>query len=168
MKLRDFSELVIEFTVEDEADFLIWFEEVADHAGVVEDLLCALSNLLWEGAEKVKWFDFDKGHLTLFGALEVRPPRPEDVFLVWEQDAADIILGVLDSFEKLENDLGIGWDAFCCLAPEDKEDILAWFDQLLCLFAAGATQLHRWENGLVKGISTAVENTNDEASGNLS
>ena len=49
--------------------------------------------------------DFDKDHLTLFGTLEVRPPRPEDVFLVWEQDTADVILGILDGLEKLENDL---------------------------------------------------------------
>ena len=50
VKPREFSELVIVFIVEDKADLLVRFKEVADHAGVVKHLFCALANLLWKGA----------------------------------------------------------------------------------------------------------------------
>ena len=166
IKLTEFSELVVMLAAEDKADLFVRFEVAAYHTAVVKDLLCTSGSLLWVRAEEMQWFDIDGDHLTLFGTLEVRPPRTEDVSSVWEQDTTDIILGILDSFEKLENDLRIGRDAFCCLASEDEEHVLAWFYQLLCLFTTDTTQLHWWENGLVKGISTAVENSNDEASWN--
>ena len=77
--------------------------------------------------------------LTLFGTLEVRFPRAEDVLSVWEQDTADIILGALDDFEKLRNDARFGRYSFFRLASEDKEYVLTLFDQILCLVAGGAT-----------------------------
>ena len=37
-KLREFSQLFVIDVVENEADFVIGFEEAADHSGIVEDL----------------------------------------------------------------------------------------------------------------------------------
>ena len=98
-----FSELIVPNVVKDQTDLLIRLEVAADHTAVVKDLLCTLGNLLWSGAVKVQGFVIDGDLFTLFGTLEVRPPRTKYVSNVWEQDTTDVILGKLDSFEKLRN-----------------------------------------------------------------
>ena len=159
-----FSELVVIDVVEDQADLVVRFEEAAGHAAVVKDLLCSLGNLLWSRAKKVQWFVINGDLLTLFGTLEVRLPRTEDIFSVWEQDSAEIILGFLDYFEKLGNNPRFSWDSLFWLTSKDEEHILTLINQLLCLIVTYATQLHWWENGLIESISTAVKDADNKAS----
>ena len=112
----------------------------------------------------MQWFVINGDLLTLFGTLEVRLPRTEDIFSVWEQDSAEIILGFLDYFEKLGNNPRFSWDSLFWLTSKDEEHILTLINQLLCLIVTDATQLHWWENGLIESISTAVKDADNKAS----
>ena len=103
--------------------------------------------------------------LTLFGTLVVRLPRVEVVSSVWEKDAADVIFGELENFEKLDCDPRFGRDSFFGLTSEDEEHVLALFDKFLCLIAVATTRYHRWEDALVEGVSATIKDADYEASG---
>ena len=166
-KFEDLSELVVVLVAEDDADPLVWLEEAANHSAIVKDLRSPFYNLLWIGAEEVQGFVIDLELLTLFETLVVRLPHSKDVFSVWEQDTADIILGTFYFFEKFFNNSRFSRYSFFWLTSEDEEYVLALFNQLLCLIVTGATHLFWWENCLIESISTAVKDADNKTSGQL-
>ena len=91
--------------MEDEADFFIGFEEVADHARVVEDLLCALRNRLWKGSVEMKGFGHNQNFLTTKSFLLIWSPSIELVRGVWEQNATIFCFDLLYDLEELGSDL---------------------------------------------------------------
>ena len=83
-KLMELSKLAVVLVADYEADLLVRFEEVADHARVIKHLFCTLGYRLWKGAKEVQGLDHDGDFLAFVGFLSIGIPSVEDVSCVGE------------------------------------------------------------------------------------
>ena len=112
----------------------------------------------------MEWLSHDENFLTTVGFLEVWSPSIEFVFGVWEQNTFVFCFGLLNDLEELRGDLRCGRDASVGRASKDQKDVLTFFDNHLVLFiAVTATSCHWWEDTFIISLSTAVEDSDDEA-----
>ena len=111
-------------------------------------------------------FDHDGNFLATVDFLIIGIPRIEDVSGVWEHNAFVFGFGLLNDLEKLFSDLRCGRDALILGASEDEEHIPAFFFfnlfNFLDVITFGCTCLW-WENALIKSVSAAIKDANNEA-----
>ena len=96
--------------------------------------------------------------------MPIGGPGLEDICGVWEQDALVVGFGLLDDLEELSRDLRCGGDTPVGGASKDQKHVLAFHNAFISLFVGvAATGLHWREDAFVISLSTAVEDSDDEA-----
>ena len=112
----------------------------------------------------MEWLSHNENFLTTESFLEVWSPSIELAFGVWEQNAFVFCFSLLNYLEELRGDLRRGRDASIGRTSKYQEDILAFFNDYILLFiAVAATSCYWWEDVFIISLSTAVEDSNDEA-----
>ena len=91
-------------------------------------------------------------------------PGLEKVSSVWEKDAVVIGFASFKNLKELHGNLWLFRDGLVGRASKDKEHVPTFYELFvtLCIVVA-ATVFYWWEHAFIISLSTAVEDSDDEA-----